>query len=156
MAQEIEKYLTERFEPQYEFYNKKAKESRYRFLSFQIIIIVVSAIIPIVNIEGIGSEPEIRIASSILAGTVVILTSLIQLLKSHETWIIYRSTAEALLGEKFIFIHGAGLYSNLTEDRRKTKFVERVEEIISQEGTKYFTIHRQKSESETIPSSETK
>ncbi len=67
MAEEIEKYLTERFEPQYEFYNKKAKESRYRFLSFQIIIIVVSATIPIVNVEGIGSEPEIRIASSILA-----------------------------------------------------------------------------------------
>ena len=62
MAEEIEKYLTERFEPQYEFYDKKAKESRYRFLSFQIIIIVVSAIIPIVNVEGIGNESQIRIA----------------------------------------------------------------------------------------------
>ena len=60
--------------------------------------------------------------------------------------VIYRSTAEALLGEKFMFIHGAGLYSNLTEDKRKTKFVERVEDIISHEGKKYFTIHRQKSE----------
>ncbi len=86
----------------------------------------------------------------------VILTSLIQLLKSHETWVIYRSTAEALLGEKYMFKHGAGLYSNLTEDKSKTKFVERVEDIISQEGTKYFTIHRQKSEPETIPASETK
>ena len=76
MAGEIEKYLTERFEPQYKFYDKKAKESRYRFLSFQIIIIVVSAIIPIVNVEGIGNESQIRITSSMLAGIVVILTFL--------------------------------------------------------------------------------
>jgi len=148
MADEIENYLTERFEPQYEFYDKKARESRQRFLSFQIIIIVVSAFIPIVNVPGIGNDPQIRITSSILAGIVVILTSLIQLLKSHETWVIYRATANSLLGEKYIFKNNAGLYSNLTEDNRKTAFVERVENIIGQEGTKYFSIHSQKSESE--------
>jgi uncharacterized protein DUF4231 len=156
MVDEIENYLTERFEPQYQFYDKKARESRQKFLSFQIIIIVVSAVIPIVNVAGIGNDPQIRITSSILAGIVVILTSLLQLLKSHETWVIYRATANSLLGEKYVFKNNAGFYSNLTGDK-KSAFVERVENIIAQEGTKYFSIHSQKSESEkTISTSGSK
>ena len=100
------------------------------------------------------SDQQIRITSSLLAGIVVILTSLIQLLKSHETWVIYRATANSMLGEKYMFTHNAGLYSTLPEDKRKSVFVERVEGIIAQEGTKYFSIHSQKSGTETaIPSS---
>ena len=51
---------------------------------------MVSAIIPIVNVVGVGDDPEIRIIFSILVGILIVLTSLIQLLKSHETWVIYR------------------------------------------------------------------
>ena len=108
---------------------------------------MVSAIIPIVNVVGVGDDPEIRIASSILAGILIVLTSLIQLLKSHETWVIYRATANSLLGEKYLFKNNVGLYSTLTEDKCKTAFVERVENIIAQESTKYFSIHSQKEQS---------
>ncbi len=109
------------------------------------------------NVTGIGDDAQIRITSSILAGIVVILTSLLQLLKSHETWVIYRATANSLLGEKFMFKHNAGLYSNLPEGKKEKVFVERVEDIIAQESTKYFSIHSQKSGSETsIPTSQSK
>jgi hypothetical protein len=155
MVEDIENYMMDRFETQYKYYSQTAKRGKYKYFIFQIIIIVVSAIIPIVNVTGIGSNEQIRIVSSMLGGSVVISTSILQLLKSHETWLIYRGTANALLAEKYMFTQGAGIYSQLSSDQRMIKFVERVEVIIAEEGTKYFSVQSQKFEFRSEPSKNT-
>jgi hypothetical protein len=44
-----------------------------------------------------------------------------------------------------LYLNAAGLYSNLPEeDKQKVVFIERVEEIISKESTRYFAAHSQK------------
>jgi hypothetical protein len=86
--------------------------------------------------------------SAILGSIIVGITGLLQLTKAQESWILFRSTAEALKKEYNLYMLRAGDYSNpdLTVEDRDKIFVERVEAIITMEGTKYFTL-RQKSES---------
>ena len=138
-------YLTERFQISLDYYEKRAKESRNKFLAFQLIIIFTGAIIPVINLPTLITDLHIRLLSSVLGAIVVIATSLTQLLKSHETWAIYRSTANSLLSEKQLYVNAAGLYAMIPEEnKRKTTFVERVEEIITKESLRFFAIHSQK------------
>ncbi len=136
----------------YKYYAKNSKHNKILYYLFQIVIIVVSTIIPIVNVSGMTNNDLLKITTSILGGTAAISTSAVQLLKSHESWIIQRATANALIGEKYRFLQGAGIYSTLQEGERATTFVDRVESIITQESTKFFAVHTQKYEFTTKPS----
>ena len=91
----------------------------------------------------VGSAGDsLRLISSILGGVIVIITSLIQLYKYQENWILYRTTAELLKKEKYLYQNDAGDYSKLDPAEKKKQLVERVETIVSSETSKYFSIHR--------------
>jgi hypothetical protein len=55
---------------------------------------------------------------------------------------LYRTTAEILKKEKYLFVNRAGDYYGLTENDRNKLFVERIESVVSSETSKYFTIHQ--------------
>jgi Protein of unknown function (DUF4231) len=143
----VSDYVKKRLENQLNWYDKKAKSYLYRYYEIQILILGVSALIPIVNVVG-GYEMTIRIISSILGSIVVGATGILQLTKAQESWIIFRSTAETLKKEYNLYMLKAGDYSdtNLADDKRDKLFIERSESVMAMEGTKYFSL-RQKSES---------
>jgi hypothetical protein len=134
-------YLTERLEKQLRWYGDKSAENKKKFHVFQWIIISTSALVPIVNTIGPAGD-SVRIISSILGGIIVVATSLIQLHKYQENWILYRTTAELLKKEKYLYLNNAGDYSGLDPSRKKKQLVERVEGIVSSETSKYFAIHK--------------
>jgi Protein of unknown function (DUF4231) len=139
---DILEYQKERVEDQLDWYDRKAIFNKNRFRLFQIITIIASAIVPIVNIYPIG-DVQTRIISSILGGTIAIVTAITQLEKYQESWILYRTTHELLKKEKFLFKNNAGDYNaNLSEDDRNRLFVERIETIVSSETTKYFAMYQ--------------
>lgn len=120
-----------------------------RFYLGQILIIVVSAIIPVINVYGLPNDSRtedvsIRLWSSILGGTIAISTGFIQLTKAHEKWILYRSTAESLKREYALFSLDSGEEYTKEKDleEKKVLFINRCESIMAVEGTKYVATQR--------------
>jgi hypothetical protein len=147
----ISDYIKNRLEPQINWYNSKAKSNMYRYNVLQVLTLGIAALIPIVNVVE-GVDIVIRIISAVLGGMIAAITGLIQLTKAQESWLLYRSTAETLIREYNLYMLKAGDYSepSLTDEKRDKLFIERVESIMSSEGTKYFSLRQQKSESGSI------
>jgi len=143
----IEDYIDKRYKKQLQYYEKHASDNRVRFYISQIVIIVVSALIPIIN--TIPSDNTninaIKMASSIFGFIIIIATGFLQLTKSQENWISYRSTAELLQSEYHLFKMKSRDYSDekIGNDNRKREqlFVNRIETIISEEGKKFLSSH---------------
>jgi hypothetical protein len=95
-------YVEDRLSEQTKWYETKANENKSRFHVFQTVIIIASVIIPIVNLINFATL-EIRIISSILGGTVVGVTAIVQLKKYQENWLLYRATEENLKKKNIYF-----------------------------------------------------
>lgn len=138
-------YVDERLNNQITWYEKKATENKTKFHCFQIIIIVASAIIPLVNLIDFAPL-QTRVVSAILGAAITGITGLIQLKRYQENWLLYRSTEESLKREKFLFLNNAGNYSNLADDIKNRTLVESVEAVLSSETSKFFSMHQPKSQ----------
>lgn len=123
-------YLENRLEDQRKYYSinsSKSKRYYYRFKSAEISIAV---IIPFLT--GYISENEvIKYIIGLLSVLLALLTGLEVLYKFHDKWITYRSTAESLLQEKYMFLAKAGPYK---EDHSIAVLTERVESILAKEN----------------------
>jgi hypothetical protein len=69
-----------------------------------------------------------------LAAVIVLLEGAQHLYQLQEHWINYRSTAEALKHERYLYLARAGLYTG--EDHHRV-LAERIEGLISQEHAKW-------------------
>jgi hypothetical protein len=134
----ISEYLKCRVDDQIEFYGKKSRVNKFRYRLLQVIIMVASGFVPLVNISDFASL-QTRIISSVLGSITIIITGISQLEKYQETWILYRTTEELLKKEKNMFLHNAGDYSTLNDQERNNLFVERIETIVSSETARYFS-----------------
>ena len=135
-------YEDNRLDEQLKWHSKKARSNKLRYRLYQIIIMIISAIIPLVNLID-GLEFQTRIVSSLLGASILVITGITQLEKYQENWIVYRTTAELLKKEKYFYQNSAGEYTNLDDSSKRKLLVERVENLISSETNKYFTIHKQ-------------
>jgi Protein of unknown function (DUF4231) len=151
----ILEYIEKRLKPSIEWYEKKAYDNMLRYHLFQIVIIIAGVAIPIVNVVPVpGSDSTtVKIISSILGGIIVGLTSILQLYKSQESWIIFRATVESLKNEYQLYSYLAGKYSdeNITgsgsENKSKQRaelFVSTVESIMKSETTTYLQKRNEK------------
>jgi hypothetical protein len=145
----IADYIEKRYKKQLEYYEKHASDHRVKFYISQIVIIVVSALIPIINTipsdNENGNIDAIKMASSIFGFIIIVATGFLQLTKSQENWVSYRSTAELLKSEYNLFKMKSGDYSNekMGNDGKKREqlFVNRIETIVSEEGKKFISSH---------------
>ena len=69
-----------------------------------------------------------------LAAVIVMLEGAQHLYQLHEHWITYRSTAEALKHERYLYLGKAGPYAG---DDRHRQLAERIEGLTSQEHAKW-------------------
>ena len=126
-------YRDGRYKQAMEFYDKRAGSNKrwYRFFSVYILASSV-AIAPILTINSELHDYG-RIIAGILAPTVALATGLSSKFNFHEYWLNYRATWDALHHEAQWHLARVGPYANI--DDRNARFVERVEQIISREGT---------------------
>lgn len=74
-----------------------------------------------------------------VAGATIAVAEAIQHMNQYSTlWVMYRSTAERLKHEKFLFLSVAGPYRRLEEPERLVLLAERVEEHVSTEHANWF------------------
>jgi len=119
----------ERLEDQLAWYDSKSARAQRDYKRVKIIELVVAAAVPV--LAGLNVRPAITASA---AAVVVVLEGLQQLYQWHTNGTQYRSTAEALKHEKYLYQAQAGPY--LDGDRHRT-LAERLEGLISQEHAKW-------------------
>ena len=139
----FQKYLTDRYEDQTNWYQRKASENKKKYQLFQWSVIVLSALVPVlVAVERVGENDLIWWFSIVASVLLAIGTAGVKTFKFQENWINYRSTAERLIQEQLFFNADIGEYASA--DNKQKLFVERVEALISGENTGWVSTHKMK------------
>lgn len=143
----ISEYMENRFKPQLQWYENKARDNMLRFRILRISIIVLALLTSIINAVGLSGNNNMKgtqLFTAIVTAVILGLTSLLQLTKSQEDWILFRVTAEKLKSEYQLFMHNAKPYSDAADDMGKNKlFVERLENLYLTEGSEFTSSHKQ-------------
>jgi hypothetical protein len=128
-----DEYLNDRLDRQIKWYSKKATVNKRLNNWSRILMIVMGTAITIVT--QVDIETNIKsIVLTLIGSSVALLAGLSGILKFQEKWMTYRSTAEALRQENFLFKAKAGPYDNT--DAFKI-LVTKVESIISNENSSW-------------------
>jgi hypothetical protein len=119
----------DRLEDQLAWYDAKSGACQRAYKRIKLLELVIAAAVPVL---AALSSPAAVTAS--FAAVVVVLEGAQQLYQWQTNWALYRSTAEALKHERFLFLANAGPYTGADRDR---VLAERVEGLVSQEHAKW-------------------
>lgn len=120
----------ERLEDQLNWYEARSRRHALWYQSLKVAQIVIAAAIPTAAAAG----ASVAVAGA-LGAVIVVLEGLQQLFQFQQNWIAYRSVAEALKHEKFLYLASAGPYAR--SERPDATLAERVEALVSQETLKW-------------------
>ena len=129
-----EEYLKNRVEDQIAWYDRKSATNKKLFNGLKIAEIIIALSIPFLANFIIEGNVSMKYVIGFLGVIVAAIAGLISLMKYQENWIEYRTTAESLKHEKFLFLTKSGPYSHSAALER---FVERVENLISKENSNW-------------------
>ena len=124
--------VLERLEDQIAWYDGRSSRNQRAFKRLKYVEILAAAAIPIVT--GFGA---VRIVAALLGGIVVVVEAVLHLNQFQQNWLTYRSTAEALKHEKFLWLARAGAYATAADPR--TLLAERIEALVTDENTKWVS-----------------
>ena len=137
-------FALERLEDQIGWYDRKSGYNQRMFKGMKTATIVISVAIPLWAAFAAYTNIEAKLVVLITGGVgavIALLESIQQLNQYHNNWIAYRSTAEALKHDKYLFLSKAGPYA--AADNPKTLLAERVESLVSQEHAKWASVQEQ-------------
>lgn len=121
-------YIDTRLDSQLEYYRAKCSNLRSEYYWLSGASIVINAVIPILSM-GIESAGVLKYIIAALSASATVMSSILLLRKTKDTWIKYRSTYEKLKKEKVLFENSAGKYETATEK----DFILACEEIMESE-----------------------
>jgi hypothetical protein len=124
----------ERLEDQIGWYDRKSGESQRSYKWLKLLEIAIAAVLPVVA----AVQSPVWVTGG-LASLIVILEGMQHLYQLQEHWITYRSTAEALKHERFLYLAKAGPY---IEGDSRSQLAERIEGLVSQEHAKWTASQR--------------
>lgn len=119
----------ERLTDQLDWYDAKSATAQQLYKRVKLVQLVVAATVPVVAAFQFPAG-----VTAALAALVVIGEGIQQLFQWQTNWLSYRSTAEALKHEKYLFLGSVDPYSG---QDRATVLLERVEDIVSQEHRRW-------------------
>jgi Protein of unknown function (DUF4231) len=119
----------DRLEDQIRWYDGKSGANQRRYKLLKLLEIAVAASLPVVA----AVHSPVWVTGG-LAAVIVVLESVQHLYQYQQNWITYRSTAEALKHERYLYLGQAGPY---TGDDRHRQLAERLEGLISQEHAQW-------------------
>ncbi|MEW6609711.1 MAG: DUF4231 domain-containing protein [bacterium] len=128
-----EEYINNRLNDQINWYSKKSQTNQKWFKWLRLLEIIAAALIPF--LAGIGTTiPYHLIIIGALGVIIAVSAGLSALYKYHEIWIEYRTTAETLKHEKYLYQTKCPPYNN---NDAFCSLVQRVEGLISKENTQW-------------------
>jgi hypothetical protein len=128
---DLDKYITERIDPQINWYDKKAGFYKSCFFIGNILVLIISAMIPFLTSFEAN---EYKYIIGFLGVSITIVTGVLNLFGFYQKWLLYRSTAEKLKSEK----HLLNLFSDKLNDQEKIEYAKRLEQIILTENKRWL------------------
>ena len=125
----------ERLDSQIAWYDAKSRQCQLRFKFLKAVVLSAAAAIPVVAAFDVPLY-----VPGILGAVVVVVEGLLQAYQYHQNWITYRSTAEALKHEKYLYLARADVYGGSKHPLRL--LAERIEGLISQEHARWISSRR--------------
>ena len=119
----------DRLDDQIRWYDGKSGDNQRRYKLLKLLEIAVAASLPVVA----AVRSPVWVTGG-LAAVIVVLEGVQHLYQFQQNWITYRSTAEALKHERYLYLAQAGPYSG---GERHRQLAERLEGLISQEHAKW-------------------
>jgi|GEM_PF-802661 len=123
-----EHYLRDRVDTQLRWYGDKSASAKRWHQGLQLATVVLAASVPVLTLAS--GDDRVRIAVAVIGALTTVAAGLGSLYGFRERWIEYRSAAEAIKHEKYLFLTGVAPYA--TEDAFSS-FVKRVESILRDE-----------------------
>jgi len=142
-----EEYLQTRVFDQITWYDKKSTTNKKWFLRMKITEVIMALFIPFLTGYITDKTLELKIIVGMLGIIVAAVAGLITLIKFQENWIEYRTVAESLKLEKFLFLSKAGPYKGSHD--AYPLFVERFESLISASTKKWVDYVSRNDEADT-------
>jgi hypothetical protein len=128
-----------RLEDQITWYERKSAQNQQRFKILKGVQLVAAATIPVVA----TLDAHAALTAS-LGALIVVVEGFQQLNQYQQNWTLYRSNAEALKHEKFLFLARAGPYASVRDGH--ALLADRIEGLISQEHAKWVSARREQKE----------
>jgi hypothetical protein len=157
---DMDPYIEKRVRPFVENLYEKSNRQLSQFYLFETLVIVVSAVIPIINVVdpnylGNSGSLVIRIVSAILGGMVAAIAGYVQLRKLQESAIVSRTFTAKLEKEYHSFFQNADDYSDPDDKKRNKKFVDTVESLMLDATTRYYDLYQRGQKQEGTPTNNT-
>ena len=127
-----EAYISDRVDTQLKWYDLKSGSNKAWHYRWQIIALVATSIIPILALTS--GDMKVRIAVACLGALAAIAAGVMSMYQFRDQWVDYRTTAEMLKYEKFLFLTGSAPYNGKDS---YSNFVGRIESIIIKENTQW-------------------
>jgi len=128
-----EDFVMARVDDQIQWYDRKSSACQQSFKRLKTLTIIIATSIPLVS--GSTTSHVAGLIAGALGAMVAIIEGIQHLNQYQSTWITYRSTAEALKHEKYLYMSLAGPYAGAANPR--ALFAERAESVLSQEHAKW-------------------
>jgi hypothetical protein len=126
----------QRLEEQIAWYSRGARRNKRWYMRIKVVQIVSAAAIPVIAATSLPTW-----ISGGLGALIVVLESIQQLFQFHSNWTHYRSTAEALKHEKYLYLAQAGSYAGVPKP--DALLAERIEGRVSQEHSAWASEQNQ-------------
>ncbi|MFZ5451631.1 MAG: DUF4231 domain-containing protein [Thermodesulfobacteriota bacterium] len=124
-----------RLEDQITWYDSESVHCQNWYKRLKLMQITLAVAIPVMS----HLDPIVAKWVTSAAGALIAILEGVQHMNQYSTlWITYRSTAERLKHEKYLFLSEAGPYRGLPETERLVALAERVEEHVSTEHANWF------------------
>ncbi len=130
-SEAFKEYLDKRYYDQLNYYEKSSGRNQKRYKNFQWILIILSAITPVLaalELKGF----EINYLVILISALVAILTTGLKTFQYQELWASYRTTCEQLKPEIHYYNFNVGPYGAAGVDK-EALFISRVETILDKE-----------------------
>ena len=141
MDKEIFKdYVENRYKDQMSYYNKAAGKNQKKYKQFQWVLIIFSALTPILAAFD-GKWVSLQVPVVLISAIVAVLTAGLKTFQYQEMWVNFRATNELLKPEIYYYNFSVGPYGDEGIDK-ETLFVSRVETILDKEHINWPVVKR--------------
>ncbi len=131
-----------RLEEQLGWYDAKSGACQQAYKRTKLAQLVVAAAVPVLALADV-----VALVTATAAAVVVVLEGIQQLYQWQTNWVLYRSTAEALKHERYLYLAQAGPYTGAD---RRVVLAEKVEGLVSQEHAKWTETSRRHDDSTAV------
>ena len=144
MDEELKKYLTDRVDDQFKYFDDSATRNQKAYKRLKIIAIACNVLTTMTIALAFTVPQDLKVAMGIVAlvlSTVVLATYQFEEFQNYGAkWEKFRLVAEQLKSERFMFLNNAGAYADNDDDRNKRHFIETIETIIRGTDISYFSL----------------